>query len=119
MGFILTLFCIVLSCLSPLTSDVSENNPPDFDGVNPDFVLHCLKLLKSELLAQIKAKAFYKLYSIWQKLSEDQWNKTLSYFRKLPAELRGLFIIFYYLFLLSILLFYHFIFFSYCIAVIY
>lgn len=66
-----------------------ENIPTDFDGVHNDFILKRLKELKPELLADLNLKSFYKSYSVWQKLTDDQKNKTVSYFRKLPLQLRG------------------------------
>ena len=76
----------------------------DFDGVNIDFILKRLKELKPELLADLNLKSFYKSYSVWQKLTDDQKNKTVSYFRKLPLQLRGKYLFLLFLFTIILLL---------------
>ena len=81
-----------------------EYVPTDFDGVNIDFILKHLKELKPELLADLNLKSFYKSYSLWQKLTDDQRNKTVSYFRKLPLQLRGLYLFLLFLFTIILLL---------------
>jgi hypothetical protein len=65
-----------------------DNVAPDFEGVHPDFIMQHLKLIKPEILKHLKLKPLYKSYS-WEKLSIDQKNKTLSFFRKLPEQLKG------------------------------
>jgi hypothetical protein len=62
---------------------------PDFEGVNPDCIMQRLKQIKPEILIHLKLKPFYKSYCSWEKLSTEQRNKTVSFFRKLPEQLRG------------------------------
>jgi hypothetical protein len=67
-----------------------DNVAPDFEGVHPDYIMHRLKLIKPDILTHLKLKPFYKSYSSWEKLSTEQKNKTVSFFRKLPEQLRGI-----------------------------
>ncbi len=64
--------------------------PQDFEGVDPDYIMDRTKLIRPDILTMLKMKPFYKSYSSWEKLSADQKNKALSFFRKLPAALRGM-----------------------------
>jgi hypothetical protein len=70
------------------STPIFDNVAPDFEGVpHPDFIMQRLKLIKPEILNHLKLKPFYKSYCSWEKLSTDQTNKTLSFFRKLPEQL--------------------------------
>jgi hypothetical protein len=80
------------------THDVSENNVEEFDGVHPNDVMNCLKGIKTDVLTRHGvAKPFYKSYSNWEKMNQEQKNKTLAYFRKLPQQLQGIFLSYVFL----------------------
>jgi hypothetical protein len=55
--------------------------------------MQCLKLIRPEILNQFKLKPYYKSYCSWEKLSKEQRNKTVSFFHKLPEQLRSKFFI--------------------------
>jgi hypothetical protein len=67
----------------------SSTLPPEWKGVNPDALMKCIKLLKSEVLQPLGLREFYKSYSTWEKMSIDQGNKALAWFRHLPEQLQG------------------------------
>jgi hypothetical protein len=73
------------------TQQTSHNVAPDFEGVSLDYIMQRLKLIKPDLLHQLKLKPFYKSYCSWEKLSNEQRNKAVSFFHKLPEPLRGKF----------------------------
>jgi len=60
------------------TTSFQDGDAPDFSGVNPDYIMHRLKLIKPEVLTHCGLKPFYKSYSSWQKLTADQRNKVIS-----------------------------------------
>jgi hypothetical protein len=62
---------------------------PESKGVNPDALMKCFKSLKSEVLQPLGLREFYKSYSTWEKMSIDQRNKALSWFRRLPEQWQG------------------------------
>jgi hypothetical protein len=63
--------------------------PSDWENVSPNQVMARLKLLKAEVLDQHDLRPFYKSYSNWEKMSGEQKNKAVAWFRKLPEPLKG------------------------------
>jgi hypothetical protein len=59
---------------------------PDFEGVRPECIMQHLKLIKPKILKQFKLKPFYKSYCSWEKLSNGQRHKTVSFYHKLPEQ---------------------------------
>jgi hypothetical protein len=64
---------------------------PEWNGCNPDFILRRLKAIPREELEAIGKREFYKSYSSWTRMTVEQRNKTVSYFRSLTEELQGMF----------------------------
>jgi len=79
----------IISCEDPNTDSIVDRFAPDFEAVHPDHIMTNLKLIKPEVLVHFGLKPFYKSYCSWDKLSVEQKNKALSFFRKLPEHLRG------------------------------
>lgn len=73
-----------LTDLSPQQSII-----PEWDGCTQDAIIKRLKALDKEQLQSFSIREFYKSYSSWEKMSMDQRNKTVSYFRSLPEEMQG------------------------------
>ena len=65
--------------------------PPEWDGINPDVCMKCFKAIKNDILQPLGLREFYKSYSSWEKMSYDQRNKALSWFRSLPENWQGLY----------------------------
>lgn len=63
--------------------------PSDWANISPNQVMARLKLLKAEVLDQHDLRPFYKSYSNWEKMSTEQRNKAVAWFRKLPESLKG------------------------------
>ena len=61
----------------------------EWDNCNPDLVMKRLKLITKEELTSIGKREFYKSYVYWEKMTLDQRNKSLSWFRSLPDNLKG------------------------------
>jgi len=67
----------------------ASGTPADLDDVSPNQVMGRLKLLKQEVLEQHGLRPIYKSYSNWEKMTAEQRNKAVAWFRKLPEPLRG------------------------------
>jgi hypothetical protein len=72
---------------SPGTNSVT-NGPSDWNNVSPNQVMARLKLLKAEVLEQHDLHPFYKSYTTWEKMTREQQNKAVAWFRKLPDHLK-------------------------------
>jgi hypothetical protein len=68
---------------------MSLHDIPEWDGCNPNFILKRLKAIPKIELQSIGKREFFKSYYSWEKMSLDQRNKTLSYFRSLPEDWQG------------------------------
>ena len=75
-----------LTNLSPPYSSI-----PEWEGCNPDAVMKRLKSISKDDLLLIGKRDFYKSYICWEKMTVEQRNKTLSWFRSLPEHFQGLF----------------------------
>jgi len=53
----------------------ANDEPAEWDGVNPNAVLNRSKLIKPELLLSLSLKPFYRSYSSWSKMTMDQKTK--------------------------------------------
>jgi len=63
---------------------------PEWDGCNPNFIMKRMKAIPRLELQSWGKREFYKSYSSWEKMTPDQRNKALSYFRGLPEEVQGI-----------------------------
>jgi len=63
---------------------------PEWDGCNPDCILKRLKSIPKPDLEAIGKREFYKSYNSWAKMTMDQRNKSLAYFRSLPEDMQGM-----------------------------
>jgi hypothetical protein len=82
----------------------SSGVPSDWSDVSPNHIMGRLKLLKQEVLEQHNLRPFYKSYSNWEKMTGEQRNKSVAWFRKLPEPLKGKFSdVLYFLFLVFFL----------------
>jgi hypothetical protein len=82
----------------------SSGVPSDWSDVSPNHIMARLKLLKQEVLEQHNLRPFYKSYSNWEKMTGEQRNKSVAWFRKLPEPLKGKFSdVLYFLFLVFFL----------------
>ncbi len=62
---------------------------PEWDGCSPDLIIKAMKVLDKEELQCLGQREFYKSYGSWEKLSLDQRNKTISFFRLLSEDIQG------------------------------
>jgi len=78
--------------LSDITNTPLSTNEvfliPEWDGCSPTAIIRCLKAIDKEELKSLGLREFYKSYSSWEKLTSDQRNKTVSYFRSLSEDLQ-------------------------------
>ena len=63
---------------------------PEWDGCNPDFIMKRMKAIPRLELQSWGKREFYQSYLSWEKMTPDQRNKALSYFRGLPEEVQGI-----------------------------
>jgi hypothetical protein len=63
--------------------------PPEWSGCPPDVVMNCCRAMSAEVKAS-GMKEFYKSYSSWDKMTREQKNKSISWFRMLPIAIQGL-----------------------------
>jgi hypothetical protein len=88
---------------------------PEWAGCTQDAIMKRMKAIEKDQLKDLGLKEFYKSYFSWEKMTNDQKNKTLSYFRALPEELQGMSLVLLLHFFLNFILFISFLlFFSYC-----
>jgi len=66
----------------------ANNGPPDWNTISPNHVMARLKLLKVEVLQDHDLRPFYKSYSNWEKMTREQQNKAVAWYRKLPENLK-------------------------------
>jgi hypothetical protein len=85
---------------SPATGN-GTNDPSDWNNVSPNHVMGRLKLLKAEVLDRHDLRPFYKSYSNWEKMTREQQNKAVAWFRKLPDDLKGKYILIFFIYLFS------------------
>jgi hypothetical protein len=71
----------------------------EWDGCTQDAIIKHLKAIDPDQLKDLGIREFFKSYLSWEKLTNDQKNKTVSYIRSLPEELQGLFFSLYSFFL--------------------
>lgn len=69
---------------------LSSPTIPEWEGCNPDAVIKRLKLISKDDLQLSGKREFFKSYSFWEKMTMEQRNKTISWFRSLPEHLQGL-----------------------------
>jgi len=78
--------------LSDITNTPLSTNEvfliPEWDGCSSTAIIRCLKAIDKEQLKSLGLREFYKSYSSWEKLTSDQRNKTVSYFRSLSEDLQ-------------------------------
>jgi hypothetical protein len=53
-------------------------------------VVKRLKALNKDQLKELGLREFYKSYGSWDKMTSEQRNKAVSYFRALPEETQGM-----------------------------
>ena len=61
---------------------------PGCVGGCPELLIKAMKVLDKEELQCLGQREFYN-YGSWEKLSLDQRNKTISYFRSLSEDKQG------------------------------
>lgn len=76
-------------------TNIDNPSPPsspirEWEGSQPDAVMKRLKSITKDKLESIGRREFYKSYMSWERMTVEQRNKTVSYFRSLPVELQGL-----------------------------
>jgi len=65
--------------------------PPEWDDILPDVMIRCLRAIPSHALIDVGMKDFYKSYPTWNKMTADQRNRAIAWFRQLPDEMQGIF----------------------------
>lgn len=73
-----------------LNLPLSSSTIPEWEGCNPDVVIKRLKAISKDDLLVSGKRDFYKSYSLWEKMTVEQRNKSISWFRSLPEHLQGL-----------------------------
>lgn len=80
-----------LCSTTPSPNASSESGAiPEWAGCTQDAIMKRMKAIDKDQLKDLGLKEFYKSYFSWEKMTNDQKNKTLSYFRALPEELQGM-----------------------------
>jgi hypothetical protein len=71
-------------------STVQSTNPPEWEDIPPDAVIKRLKAIPQEVLFSLRVREFYKSYPIWDKMSPEQKNKAVAWYRSLPEHIQGI-----------------------------
>jgi hypothetical protein len=66
---------------------ISNGTPPEWEDIPPDIIMATVKKLKPELLEGKGLRPFYKSYNSWEKMTAEQHDKAISWFRRLPANI--------------------------------
>jgi hypothetical protein len=80
-----------LSLLADQCRDDCGNDcmlPPEWDDILPDVMIRCLRAIPSRALIDVGMKDFYKSYPTWNKMTADQRNRAIAWFRQLPDEMQ-------------------------------
>ena len=67
--------------------------PADWQNASPDVVVAKLKQIKPEVFERFGLRPFYKSYIYWEKMTGEQRNKAVAWYRKLSPEIQGIAII--------------------------
>jgi len=67
------------------------SGPPEWEDINPDIIVKTCKAVSPETLKSIGVRDFYKSYPSWDKMTQDQKNKSLAWFCGLPSDAQGTF----------------------------
>jgi hypothetical protein len=76
--------------------DNSNGGPPVWEDIPPDFIIKHYKLVPSEIIKSFGCRGFYKSYTSWDKMSQDQKNKSLAWLQSTPDDLQGMFYLLFY-----------------------
>jgi hypothetical protein len=63
--------------------------PADWGDASPQVVLAKLKQIKPEVYERFGLRAFDKSYNSWEKMTGEQRNKAVAWYRKLSPEIQG------------------------------
>jgi hypothetical protein len=63
--------------------------PPEWEALSPDVMIKCCKTVPSDSLWVNGIRDFYKSYPSWAKMTHDQKNKMVAWFRSLPEDVQG------------------------------
>jgi len=75
------------------SQSASTYAPADWENASPDVVLAKLKQIKPEVFERFGLRPFYKSYIYWEKMTGEQRNKAVAWYRKLSPEIQGIAII--------------------------
>jgi hypothetical protein len=68
----------------------STNAPAGWEYASPDIVLAKLKQIKHEVFERFGLRPFYKTYNSWEKMTGEQRNKAVVWYRKLLPGIQGI-----------------------------
>jgi hypothetical protein len=83
-----------------LVSASPNVGPPEWGNINPDVIIKRCKTIPVDTLRSYGVGDFYKSYPCWDKMTQEQKNKSLAWFRSLPDGVQGIFIFLFCLLLL-------------------
>jgi len=66
------------------------SGPPEWENISPDIILKRCKALSPESTRNAGVRDYYKSYPSWDKMTADQKNKALAWYRSLPDTFKGL-----------------------------
>jgi hypothetical protein len=72
-------------------ASTQSSGPPEWENIPPDAVIKQLKSLSPEILYSSRLREFYKSYPIWAKMTPEQKNKSVAWYRTLPVEVQGIY----------------------------
>ena len=64
--------------------------PPEWGNINPDVILKRCRAIPVITKKAYGVREFYKSYPCWDKMTQDQKNKSLAWFRSLPDGVQGI-----------------------------
>jgi hypothetical protein len=73
---------------------ISNGTPPEWEDIPSDIIMSTVKKLKPDLLEGKDLRPFYKSYNSWEKMTAEQRDKAIAWYRRLPANIQGLYLYF-------------------------
>ncbi len=64
--------------------------PPEWGNINPDVILKHCRAIPVVTVKSYGVREFFKSYPCWDKMTQDQKNKSLAWFRSLPDGVQGI-----------------------------
>ena len=81
-----------VSLPGPSQQCTQSTSPPEWEDIPPDVVIKRLKAIPPDVTSSLRIRDFYKSYPSWEKMTQEQKNKAVAWYRTLPHDIQGKFL---------------------------